>query len=1221
MTLGQGGDTHQNEQKAIAKGKNSLAITAAAYSNVTVYQYVTYDGGRATTRETTDPSVCPYPGLETFHTSEAEYFAGREEDVALLEAKLEDHDICGVIAASGAGKSSLVHAGLIPLLAKRENEAWDVFAFKPGQEPLYGLARSMSGVLAQEDNLDAQLNEIRRNVENLRETSGRLSEYVEEIVRRRSGTTSGKHHHVLIFIDQWEELYTRENEEERDVLVRELMEVAKRGLAKVLLTMRIDFMEEMLLLSTDFFRDLKPGIHFVEPMDETGLRSAIEVPAEEVGLGVPEALTSRLITDLGKGRDHGSLPYLQFVLRQLWEKRDQANNCLTTEAYDGMKGLQGAIGAHADAVFRKLTKGEQSLAQRVLPRLANVSVAGAITSRRLPFADFDEPARQLLRKLAEPERRLVVLSSATEDVIEAEIVAEVAHEALLDDWKTLSGWITDRKDFFRLRNKLEADAKTWIENDRRNDFLIPAGKPLLDAQDLSEKALEGDISNDLNDFIEASDRRARSRKWLTRGLLTAVVSGIAGIAIYLANVNQDLANTNIEVERRSALLAAENSYNLVELGETDRALLSLLEGAKAFKGAEFPEVMTVAFHNAIQRASREKIYQIPIDTDVFPDERGILYHNRDDLFVYHFNGSGPPVPLVQLEQLDPVLTFYREGFLAFTSNGDVKYYSLDDGSEIAEADQQTSELLEFFNQLKVNWDDVRVNPAEDSDASHLYSRFHIDTPNGSAALNLRNELVIDREVADPLKESEVFSSYYRAASLSDDCGTHVMPERVARSVASTPSYGELGCRRTFSGFLHSVINGGTGGTFNYEFAYKEAFGEWRCRQFWGRDIDFWDAEAGSRAVSVSNNILSYLEPDWGSFDIDVEQVNSEQSEFFCDETFREAGTEITFPAPIFSARRLLSSGEENSELVLVSLPSLGEIRVVDPRPFSPGKLEFNYLRSLSGDVVEELVAAPQVEGPAARPFCFGEYNGESKQTHKIGRVEVTFEAFQDDQTLMTGLSHIGLSLESSEQVFEVSENVLNYLNTQTWSESCIFVDEESPRVFFQSDEAFTEVVLRANGARETDLFDPSSDHVFGISPSTSQVTAVDETGIWLLSYSDRASLERERIFLNESPVLSVSVDDGFKNVVLNMNEGSSITAALISIGAKRPWRVFDGYCHKWCYLAHVDGASFQWDSPDPDGGYRFSVPSSDEAVHWAEKLLSPHCRDYSEYSFSSSSCY
>ncbi|MFQ6551054.1 hypothetical protein AAD018_001755 [Aestuariibius insulae] len=499
-------DTSSNEQKAVATGRGSLAINAAEYANVTVYQYVTYAGDKVTVRETIDPSRCPYPGLETFRTSEAKYFAGRADDAAELEAKLRDHDICGVIAASGAGKSSLVHAGLIPVLAEREMEAWDIFAFKPGQEPLYGLARSMSGVLAEAETRKGQFDEIDATVADLRETPGRLRRYIEDIISRRASAADGKQHRVLIFVDQWEELYTRENDDDRDILVRELMDVAERGLAKVLLTMRIDFMNDLVSKSTEFYDVLEPAVLILRPLSETGRRAAIEKPAEVAGLRVPPELTSRLIADLGK--DNGALPYLQFVLRQLWEMRDKEANSLTTATYDNMDGLKGAIEAHADDVFRKLSKEEQGLAKRVLPRLANVSENG-ITSRRLPFADFDEPARKLLRQLAETDARLIVLSSATDDVTEAEIVAEVAHEALLDDWKTLSGWIADRKDFFRLRNKLEADAKAWVENDKNPEFLISAGKPLLDAEDLLAKALPSDLSKDLDVFVSMSTEKKK----------------------------------------------------------------------------------------------------------------------------------------------------------------------------------------------------------------------------------------------------------------------------------------------------------------------------------------------------------------------------------------------------------------------------------------------------------------------------------------------------------------------------------------------------------------------------------------------------------------------------------------------------------------------------------------------------------------------------------------
>ncbi len=629
-------------QSAVAEGSGSLAINAAAYASVTVYQYVTRDGADVSARVSSDPSICPYPGLETFRVSEAKFFAGRNGDIEALEQKLAKHNVCGVIAASGAGKSSLVHAGLIPALAGREFEAWDIFAFKPGQRPLYELARSLSGVLATGNDLDAQRREIKSYALSLQDEPGVLSEYLEVIAQRGIATAGGKQHNVLIFVDQWEELYTHEIDKERDILARELLDVAERGLAKVLVTMRIDFMKELLLLSTDFFRRLKPSIHYVEPMSEIGIRSAIERPAEEVGLGVPEALTSRLIADLGQGRDHGSLPYLQFVLRQLWQNRDRAGNSLTVEAYDGMNGLAGAIGAHADAVFFKLSDNERTLAQTVLPRLANISESGSTTSRRLPFADFGTQARDLLRKLAEPDKRLVVLSAATTNVTEAEVVAEVAHEALLADWKTLSGWIAERQEFFRLRNRLEADAKEWENSRRRFAYLNLRGLLRKKYKSFNTKSASHDFSYTALSYIKAN----RVRDWAVRVSLIAVsMLFVILTTVYLSILGRE-RDEKTELQIISLLSEAEA---LLELGDVDASLQVLLAAADLSDITDTRDDMRmrIALFNSIRQAKRQTQFAIPTDLQFFNVENSIWYFDLEGETLFRVQADGSPIVVGQ----------------------------------------------------------------------------------------------------------------------------------------------------------------------------------------------------------------------------------------------------------------------------------------------------------------------------------------------------------------------------------------------------------------------------------------------------------------------------------------------------------------------------------------------------------------------------------------------
>jgi len=60
--------------------------------------------------------VCPYKGLAAFDTSDAAYFFGRERLVATLVTRLVGTRVLAVVGASGAGKSSVVRAGLLPAL-------------------------------------------------------------------------------------------------------------------------------------------------------------------------------------------------------------------------------------------------------------------------------------------------------------------------------------------------------------------------------------------------------------------------------------------------------------------------------------------------------------------------------------------------------------------------------------------------------------------------------------------------------------------------------------------------------------------------------------------------------------------------------------------------------------------------------------------------------------------------------------------------------------------------------------------------------------------------------------------------------------------------------------------------------------------------------------------------------------------------------------------------
>src|SRR3712207_5728770 len=97
-----------------------------------------------------DPDRSPYPGLVPFAPEDAAVFFGRQSEthrlIELLTPTLQHGPgrMVAVVGPSGSGKSSLLHAGLLPRLA-RMPERWLVIPpLRPGQQPTANLAANLT---------------------------------------------------------------------------------------------------------------------------------------------------------------------------------------------------------------------------------------------------------------------------------------------------------------------------------------------------------------------------------------------------------------------------------------------------------------------------------------------------------------------------------------------------------------------------------------------------------------------------------------------------------------------------------------------------------------------------------------------------------------------------------------------------------------------------------------------------------------------------------------------------------------------------------------------------------------------------------------------------------------------------------------------------------------------------------------------------------------------
>src|SRR5215470_8117103 len=82
-------------------------------------------------------AICPYRGLRVFREEDAAFFVGRKALAEQLFDFTLSKNLVAVVGPSGSGKSSVVQAGLIPLLRRERPPAntWDAIYFTPGEDP------------------------------------------------------------------------------------------------------------------------------------------------------------------------------------------------------------------------------------------------------------------------------------------------------------------------------------------------------------------------------------------------------------------------------------------------------------------------------------------------------------------------------------------------------------------------------------------------------------------------------------------------------------------------------------------------------------------------------------------------------------------------------------------------------------------------------------------------------------------------------------------------------------------------------------------------------------------------------------------------------------------------------------------------------------------------------------------------------------------------------
>jgi WD40 repeat protein len=579
-----------------------------------------------------DTTGSPYVGLATFQPEDADRFFGRERVVDQLVDRVSRRRVVVVVGASGAGKSSLLRAGLVPRVDR-------AVVFTPGAHPLEECAVRLARHLDAE--IPVPTNGDRRAL-------------------HRAVRSATPEEELVVVVDQFEEVFTLcQDRDERRRFIDQLVTAASSwgSVCRVVFGVRSDFYGHC----TDYpalVEAMNEGQVTVGPMASDELRAAIVQPAVRTGHTVETALLTELVARADG--QAGALPLLSHALRETWRRR--RGNTLTLKGFQAAGGFEGALARTAESVFDRLSERQREIARSLFTRLTALGEGTEDTKRRILRDELDDD-RDTTRVLAElTEHRLVTLDRDR---------VEISHEALIRCWPRLRAWLAEDRDGLRVHRDLSEAAAVWQALDRDPGALLRGARlqPVRGWLDrpphrLTEREwdfLAASLAAEAADLATA--RRSSRRLRQLVGLLTVLLVFAAGVSVVAVRsgvettrqrntvVSQKVAREAAELRGSDPALAAQlalGAYRLAETPEARGAVLGAFTPAYAtLLDAHQDNVNAVAFNPAarlLATASRDRTARLVDASDPHrPRELATLAGHTNNIAGVAFTADGSVV--------------------------------------------------------------------------------------------------------------------------------------------------------------------------------------------------------------------------------------------------------------------------------------------------------------------------------------------------------------------------------------------------------------------------------------------------------------------------------------------------------------------------------------------------------------------------------------------------
>ena len=495
----------------------------------------------------------PFRGLQSFDADHQSVYFGRSEAISDLTRRISDAEASAaqgpvvrlllVQGMSGAGKTSLFKAGLLPRLALRPVEGiaqWLTVDMRPSESDPALRELGMLAVLATRlsECIPAVLrsSSVRELAEALFSRPENAAAQLEACIGAdaKLAAIDPRLIRLIIYIDQLEEAFSNPDAAGSEApLIAAIVALSHSPSIWIAATIRSDFIHR-LEAHPDLMK-VKGGnaSYTLLPPRPDELAEMIREPARAAGLIWEErggvSLDQELLRDAAGSPE--ALPLLEYTLAELYARRD--GRLLRWSEYGG--GLKEALIAAADEVVagnaeQQGTEKIDVAFRDVMRELVGVGEDGASTRRYASLSRFPpgSTARALLDRLV--ARRLCI---TTDEGLGDGPVTSLAHEALIRSWPRAQAWLQQETSLLRIRDEMTRDAAAWDYHGRAEGWLGVASQKIAAIRQVEEAGL---TSSGVAAEYALQSRRRGARNALVRRLALAGICSLTVIAVIAAGL-------------------------------------------------------------------------------------------------------------------------------------------------------------------------------------------------------------------------------------------------------------------------------------------------------------------------------------------------------------------------------------------------------------------------------------------------------------------------------------------------------------------------------------------------------------------------------------------------------------------------------------------------------------------------------------------------------------